>query len=590
MRDLDLLLLHAPSVYDFRKLSLLFGPMSDVIPSTPIFEMYPVGMTRIAAYLDEHGYHCRIKNVALKMLLNSDYNPEHFIKKQKVKLLYGIDLHWLPHAHGSLELAKIVKKYHPDKPVVFGGLSSSYFHEELIQYPQVDFVIRGDSTEIPMLMLMDALKNDGDLYSVPNLTWKKDSKVTVNKITHIPNKLHEISVNYKYIIKSVFKYRDISGHMPFRYWASYPITAIMTANGCIYNCKTCGGGAHAFEMVCKREHPVFFSPESIIKTIKTSASIIKGPIFIIGDPYQPGKKYASRLLELLKETKLKNQLILEFFTPPPRDFLKEVSESVPNVSVEISPDSHDEKIRLAYGRPYSNEKLERMISDCLEFNYTKVDIFFTIGLPHQNMQSVDDTIKYCEYLMGKFKEHSDKLFLYISPLVPYIDPGSPAFEHPEESGYKIFYKTLEEHRTALLNPSWKDMMNYETNWMTREEIVKSTYRAGEQLNQLKLKYGQLTEKRAAEIHNAIQQSIKIIERLDEIKKLPESERQKEFDKLKPIIDKLNENIICDKKELDRPFIIKGIRIPKRIQYFLTDIHIFFSRTRYFFNLFFSRSK
>jgi hypothetical protein len=37
----DLVLLHAPSVYDFRKNSLLAGPISDVVPSSPVFEMYP---------------------------------------------------------------------------------------------------------------------------------------------------------------------------------------------------------------------------------------------------------------------------------------------------------------------------------------------------------------------------------------------------------------------------------------------------------------------------------------------------------------------------------------------------------------------
>ena len=38
---------------------------------------------------------------------------------------FGIDLHWLPHAHGSIEVARIVKKHHPETPVIFGGLSST---------------------------------------------------------------------------------------------------------------------------------------------------------------------------------------------------------------------------------------------------------------------------------------------------------------------------------------------------------------------------------------------------------------------------------------------------------------------------------
>jgi len=38
----DLILLNAPSVYDFREKSILYGPMSDLVSASPIFEMYPI--------------------------------------------------------------------------------------------------------------------------------------------------------------------------------------------------------------------------------------------------------------------------------------------------------------------------------------------------------------------------------------------------------------------------------------------------------------------------------------------------------------------------------------------------------------------
>ncbi len=34
---IDIVFLHAPSVYDFRKRATLWGPISDLVPSTPIF-------------------------------------------------------------------------------------------------------------------------------------------------------------------------------------------------------------------------------------------------------------------------------------------------------------------------------------------------------------------------------------------------------------------------------------------------------------------------------------------------------------------------------------------------------------------------
>ena len=181
MATTDLILLHAPSVYDFRKRPILFGPVSDVIPSTQIFEMYPIGFMTMLQHLQEHGYNVRIINIALLMLRSRRFDAEKLIQSLHPRA-FGIDLHWLVHAQGSLELAALIKRHHPDTPVIFGGLSSSYYHEELIEYPQVDYVIRGDSAEEPLRQLMASITNEQSPADVPNLTWQEDGETRSNPI------------------------------------------------------------------------------------------------------------------------------------------------------------------------------------------------------------------------------------------------------------------------------------------------------------------------------------------------------------------------------------------------------------------------
>jgi hypothetical protein len=96
----ELVLLHAPSNYDFRKRSIVYGPISDVIPSTPIFEMYPIGFISIAGHLEKAGIRTRIVNIANRMLTEPSFDVERFLSKLH-PLAFGIDLHWLPHAQGS---------------------------------------------------------------------------------------------------------------------------------------------------------------------------------------------------------------------------------------------------------------------------------------------------------------------------------------------------------------------------------------------------------------------------------------------------------------------------------------------------------
>ena len=76
----DLILLHAPSVYDFRKKTILYGPVSDLIPPSYVFEMYPIGLTSIAEYLGRAGYRVRIVNLAVRMLRDSKFDAESFIE------------------------------------------------------------------------------------------------------------------------------------------------------------------------------------------------------------------------------------------------------------------------------------------------------------------------------------------------------------------------------------------------------------------------------------------------------------------------------------------------------------------------------
>ena len=168
----DLVLLHPPSVYDFRESGTEYGPISDVIFSSPAFEMYPIGLTTIASHLEEHGFNVRIVNIAHRMLQDSGYDVEEAVAALD-PLAFGIDLHWLPHAHGAVELARMIKRHHPQTPVMLGGLSASYFHRELIERPEFDFIVRGDSTEEPVRQLLHTFAFGGDFASIPNLTWKR---------------------------------------------------------------------------------------------------------------------------------------------------------------------------------------------------------------------------------------------------------------------------------------------------------------------------------------------------------------------------------------------------------------------------------
>ncbi len=553
MSHTDLILLHPPSVYDFRRKTMLYGPVSDVIPSSPIFEMYPIGFISIAEYLERSGYKVRIVNLAVRMLSDNSFDAEKLIKKLKAPV-FGIDLHWLVHAHGAIEIAKLVKKHHPRAKLVVGGLSATYFHRDLFQYPEIDYVLRGDSTEEPFRLLMDCLQNGGEVTAVPNLTWRDDAgKIEETPLSYVPTDLSGKMVHhYDNILRLVVRYRDIVNYVPFKGWLKYPVTAALTCRGCTQSCIFCGGSAAAFRRVCNRERPAFRSPEQVAQDVKDIQRLSNGPIFILGDIRQGGASYAEQLLGLLKKLKVRKRLIFELFAPATREFLQKLGEACPEFYLEISPESHDPVVRAVSGKHYSNEVLEETISSALQAGCRRLDVFFLIGLPQQTPESVMATVDYCGYLLDKFGKDR-RLSPFVSPLAPFLDPGSLAFEDPQRYGYRLLFRTLEEYRQALVAQSWKYTLNYETEWMTRHQIAEVTYQAGLRLSRLKARYGLISSEAAEATENRIGIALEMLHRIDQIIANGGSpDRDEQLVRLKGALAELDTATMCHKKELELP--------------------------------------
>ena len=543
--DPDLLLLHAPSVYDFRERAILYGPVSDMVPSSTVFEMYPLGFLTIASYLLAQGMSVRIVNLALRMMNDRRFDVPAFIASQRPRAV-GIDLHWLPHAHGALEIARIVKEIHPGVPVIFGGLSSSYFHKELVAYPQVDYVLRGDSTEPPLHELLVALRDGKPVDRIPNLSWKDAGGVRVNPHTFVPTSLDYVDIRPDLVIEMMARYRDFAGPLPFRGWWRSPIAAVFTVKGCAYECVTCGSSHTTCTHLTKRQRPVFRSPASLVANVEAFARLTKGPIALIGDLRMAGDAHASEVLERLRRSDVQNEIIVELFGVPPLEFLREIDRCLPHWSIEFSPESHDQAVRNAQEgeADYTTAEMEQMLREALRLRCARLDVFFMIGLPGQTLASVHGTVDYCERL---FELGDRRLSCYISPMGPFIDPGSRGFEEPERFGYRLFARTLEEHRQLLVQPTWEHILNYETKWMTRRELVDATYDAAERLNELKIRYGRISTRRGRKVAANIAAARALRARLEATLASggdPDTDRA-----LRGEISEFSMSTVCDKREL-----------------------------------------
>ncbi|MEM4015312.1 MAG: TIGR04190 family B12-binding domain/radical SAM domain protein [Thermofilum sp.] len=501
MRRFDVALVHAPSVYDFRKRGYVhYGPISDVIPSKPVFDMYPAGFFTLTSYLEKNGVRVGIFNLAAKMVNDERFDVPRFIRKLDADV-YAVDLHWLVHAHGALEVARLIKEL-KGAPVVLGGLSSTYYWWEILsRYEFVDAVVLGDTTEPCFLQLVEKLqKGDENLEGVCNVAYRAGSRVRFNGISFVPEHLDEYAADYGLVLRAMVR-SGISLSLPWSSFLEHPVTAVITYKGCLHNCLACGGSNFAYSTIYRRKAVGVKKPETLVEEFKGITERLKAPIFFVNDLQLLGKSYIEKLMKLLADEKSDVEIFFEFFVPPERDVLELYRRAGDRVYLHLSPESHEDNVRRRYGRPYTNSQIRNFIRNAVELSFERIDLYFMVGLPGQTPSSVQG-------LGGFFKElYEDargKLEAFVAPLAPFVDPGSLAFHMPSRMGYRILAHRLSEHRELLLAEKWFEMLNYETELMSREQVAEATYNAVLSLTEAKLQLGLLGEEEFSRIKASVE--------------------------------------------------------------------------------------
>ncbi|MFI0980736.1 cobalamin-dependent protein [Streptomyces sp. NPDC021093] len=478
----DLFLLHAPSVFDFRERDdMLFAYLSDSdsVNVTSVYEIYPIGWFSIKQRLADNGFDTKIVNVASLMLMHPELDVKKLISRFEAPI-FGFDLHWMAHCQGSVELAALVKEVHPEALTIFGGISATYYAEQLIQYPSVDVVVQGYDTLDPVTELVTRVRQGRrDFRSIPNLLYKTDGEVQTTGFSHTPEK------NYNNVRNDWSYYRDVTDAGP----EGSKLIMTLPNTGCAHDCGWCGGSRFAYRNIMGvRRTLIQKDNDLVVEELRTMSEAAKRTSIYALQCYSENRTRMHQYLDAVKELGYKSVHFEQFSLTSP-DILKKMGESTDSY-IMLSPESHDLRISKAAGRGnYTMEQMEEWIPRALDAGVKGIMIWYFIGMPYQDRQSVMDTIAYSERLIRKFGGWG--ALPLICPMVPFLDPGSQFFEEPEKHGYTIHHRTLEEHRRAMVEPLWHRRLNYSTNWLDRRQLQDVSYEAISRLVEIKGEYGVL---------------------------------------------------------------------------------------------------
>jgi len=212
----------------------------------------PLGIACLAATLEEKGYN----NILLIDAVAEDYsnkviledNPDFIkfgisneniiekIKRFKPDLL-GISSLFSSQSECAFSLAKAVKKYFPELPIIMGGNHVSNTARKIMQEENsVDFVIEGEA-DYSFVEFVEKYFGGKDYHQVSGLVWRNGNEIYSNPKTSVIIDMDKLPFP-AFHLYDMEKYFEIGmPHNPFV--KSNRVGSIITSRGCPQDCYYC---------------------------------------------------------------------------------------------------------------------------------------------------------------------------------------------------------------------------------------------------------------------------------------------------------------------------------------------------------------
>jgi radical SAM superfamily enzyme YgiQ (UPF0313 family) len=182
----------------------------------------PLGILAISTPLLEAGYEIRIVDSTITV----DYK-KRILEEVKDALCLGISVVTGPMIRETVEVAKAVKEWNPDFPIVLGGWHPSLLPKQTLEAEYVDIIVRAQG-EDSMLEVAQHLEERAALDDIAGIGFKRDGKLYLTP--ERPLKTLDKMPMKAYHLADFDGYERVCG----RRWAMY-----VSSLACPFNCSYC---------------------------------------------------------------------------------------------------------------------------------------------------------------------------------------------------------------------------------------------------------------------------------------------------------------------------------------------------------------
>lgn len=479
----DFIFCHPPAILNGQR------PIIDAdVAYSHQFVSMPVGLFSMADNLEKAGFNVGILNLGEKLLVKK--GDDEFINIIKLYIdeyspkIMGIDLHWWVHSAGAVETARSIKAINPNIITLLGGITSSYYAEEIIRdFSCIDYILTGECDESIVIFTKHICNNEMDLNCIPGLVYRDKREIKRN-LTVTPHNLDKLDITrYDLLLEPEI----INGNR-----AIIPIT-----RGCVLNCAYCGSSNKSYPKIMGRKPMCFLRPEVIVDLIVKNNLKNKKYIYIYGDIQSGGISFTNEFFNLLNEKDIKGiHLVIEFFNPPNEDIIEKWVEIVSSkritLEATISPDSGNHTVRKKIKRNYTNDHLLNSARYLYERNIP-LSVYFMLGCPDDSNETINETLKLCDDILSLYSIYftyesvRHEVIGYEFMQIP--DFGSEVHSNPEKYNIKInvnSFMGLVENITKATH--WSQLIGFTTKYFDQDELARQYYKIKTSICEMYYKY------------------------------------------------------------------------------------------------------
>lgn len=427
--------------------------------ASPYYPIIPTGVVGMVNLLRREGWSVQGLNLPLEIMLDTKFSLDAWLRACGTPKLVMIDLHWYEHCFGAIDVARHVKKILPNTGIVIGGLTATFFAEEILKdHSVIDYVIRGDG-EVPLQRLVETVcGQDGQpLEAVPNLVWRDSGRIrySLEFYTADARMLDTLDfVSTDWLLHApgngALQYTGGGRIEPYRptlrgHW-------LTVGRGCVFNCIYCGGGKKSHEDLAARNGYVMRDPVTVVSDIeRLVAEGYKQVSLSLDIATFPARWWRTFFAEM-QARHVRIGIYNEFFQLPSREFIRQMGAVADpaHTEVAISPLSGNEEVRRINGKHYTNERFLQMLGFLQEYRIP-IFVYFSLNLPGETIHTFRETLKLAEQVGKAYPR--DRLRM-LNPCHT-IDPMSPMSRMPGHFKIHVEYSTFRDYYDYCRTTAWE---------------------------------------------------------------------------------------------------------------------------------------